>query len=407
MNSVSSTINSQTQLSSITRVLLIICCFNTLANSLSNIFVNVFLFRITEQFEVVALFNLVMYVAWLPSFIFAGWLSKKYSKRKTLIIGGVSQLLFYLAIFILGESSQNYVVLLGLLFGLGSGFYWLAINVLSVDYTSEANRDWFNGVNGVFNSVSQMIGPFLSGWMIFSFQGLTGYYFIFSLSLMIFFITILLSFLFPLDDSEKEFYWIEMINVHRSKSWRSLTYAFMANAFRGGVLSFAILVWVYMATENESSIGNFALMSTTLSLVVYYLIGKYGKPNQRLRYMLYGNILLSIALLGLVVDVSWELLLVYGVISGICIPLFELPFHTIALNNISNNDQNGKLRMELVVVREIALSIGRITSVFLLFTIYLSDEHQLVYLRIFLLLLIVIGLTPHYFLRNVRDEVLK
>lgn len=117
--------------------------------------------------------------------------------------------------------------------------------------------------------------------------------------------------------------------------------------------------------------------------------------------MLYGNILFSAALIGLVFEVSWEWLLIYGVISGICIPLFELPFHTIALNNIEDFDQNGKLRIELVVVREAALSVGRIASVFLLYLVYSTNE-ELWLLKILLVLIIIIGLTPHYFLKSIR-----
>ncbi|QNG58229.1 MFS transporter [Bacillus sp. PAMC26568] len=393
--------NTLSELSHATKLLLAVCCLNTLANSLSAIFINVFLFRVTEQFEKVALFNLMMYIAWLPAFIFAGWLSKRVSKRNGLMIGGLAQFLFYLFVFFLEEKSTEYIISLGILFGFGSGFYWMAVNVLSVDYTQSHNRDWFNSVNGMVNTISQMLGPLVSGWLIVSYSGLKGYSYIFGTSFILFFVTFLLGFYLPKSSSDKTFYWKEMMLVHRSKAWRSLTYAFMANAFRGGVISFAILVWVYSVTRNESSLGMFSFMTTSLSLLSYYLIGRYGKTKHRLKYMLYGNILFSAALIGLVFEVSWEWLLIYGVISGICIPLFELPFHTIALNNIEDFDQNGKLRIELVVVREAALSVGRIASVFLLYLVYSTNE-ELWLLKILLVLIIIIGLTPHYFLKSIR-----
>ncbi|MGD7054203.1 MFS transporter [Sutcliffiella horikoshii] len=390
-----------------TKILLVISCLNTLANSLSNVFVNVFLFKVTEQFDKVVLFNLVMYLSWLPAFVLAGWISKKVSKRNGLIIGGLFQLLFYLFILYLKESDTSSIIMLGILFGIGSGFYWMAVNTLSIDYTSEQNRDWFNGVNGVFNSFSQMLGPLAASWVIITYTNLNGYYLVFSLAAIIFLFTFILSLLLPKHKQNAPFYWKEMISVHKYKEWRALTYAFTANAFRAGVLSFAIILWVFMLTEKESIIGGFSFITTVLSVFTYYFIGKYSTGQIRMRLMIIGNLFLSLSLFGLVLEVNWTTLLVYGIISGICLPLFELPFHTLALNNISTYDLKGKIRIELVVVREVALSIGRTFSVFLLFLLYFYFEDNVWMLRAFLIIIIAIGLLPHYFLKQVNRSFIQ
>ncbi|WP_078381965.1 MFS transporter [Sutcliffiella halmapala] len=398
---------NQPTLSQKTKVLLTISCFNTLANSLANVFVNVFLFRVTEQFEKVVLFNLVMYLAWLPAFVLAGWISKKGSKRNGLITGGLLQLLFYLFILYLGESASNSIILLGIIFGIGSGFYWMAVNTLSIDYTKEHNRDWFNGVNGIFNSFSQMLGPLFAGWIIVTYTNLKGYYLLFSAAALIFLFTFILSLLLPKNKESEPFYWKEIIIVHKSREWRALTYAFTANSFRAGVLSFAIILWVFMLTEKESIIGGFAFITTVLSVFTYYLIGKYGRGEYRMKMMLIGNLFLSLSLFGLVLEVNWTTLLVYGIISGICLPLFELPFHTLALNNISMYDLHGKIRTELVVVREVALSVGRTLSVLLLFILYFYFEDNVWMFRGFIMMLILIGLLPHYFLKRVNKAFIQ
>ncbi|MFZ4450394.1 MFS transporter [Salibacterium aidingense] len=383
-----------------TKLLLSISLLNALANNLSNIFINVFLFRLTDQIGTVVLFNLIMYISWVPAFIFAGWLSKKTSRRNGLISGGAAQLLFYFFILLFGDQASTYVIELGILFGAGSGFYWISVNVLSVDYTHEKNRDWFNGLNGTFESFSKMIGPLVSGWLIYIGDGFSGYYLVFGISFFLFIISFIISLTLSKDKDYAPFHWKDMLKVHRCRSWRLLSYAFMANAFRGGVISFIILIWVFMVTKNESALGNFSFMSTSLSFLIYYIMGRYGSSEHRLLYMLSGNILIGLALGGLLFEVSWELLLVYGILSGISIPLFEMPFNTLALNNISDFDKNGKNRVELVVAREIALSFGRITSVFLLYLIYLDDNNDIWMLRLFIISIIIIGLTPNFFLRS-------
>jgi MFS transporter, YQGE family, putative transporter len=374
-------------------------CLNTLANSLSNIFVNVYLFKLTQNPYEVALFNFISYLVWLPSFFIAGWLGKKIGRKSGIVIGGFFQLLFYLLILWLSDASTEWIWLLGAAFGIGSGFYWLSINVLSVDMTNDSNRDWFNGVSGVFGSVSQMIGPLCSGWLVSLMPNFTGYSMIFATSLVIFLCSMLLSLLLPREEGNHPFGWKKIWKIHRVKEWRQLSFAFIALSFRDGVLSFVIWIWVYMVTKSEVILGNFAFLATLLSIISFYLIGRYGKREHRMGYFMWGSVALSLSLFGLAFEVSWFTLILFGVLAGICRPLFEVPFHTIALNSIEKFDERNKYRVELVIAREAALSIGRIISVGLLVYLYKQAEPEN-FLPWFIVLLIIAGMVPFYFLRG-------
>jgi YQGE family putative transporter len=341
----------------------------------------------------------------MPIFVLAGWLSKKYSRKLTLILGGLFQLLFYLTIYLLKEQAINHIGLLATLYGTGSGFYWLAVNVLSVDHTTARNRDWFNGVNGMCNSLSQMIGPFVAGWIVTWLPDNSGYSIIFFSSFLIFCCSMIFTFFLPAYPVENTFHWSALRSIYQQIEWRHLTYAFSTNAFRNGVISFAINVWVFMETKNEGMLGNFSFLTTLMSLLMFYWIGKFGRDQYRWRYMYIGNILFSFALFILLLfKVSWLTLLLYGMISALCNPLFDVPFHTLALNTISYFDQAGKLRIELVVARELALSVGRISSVAGLYLIYSSGKVD-TYFTPFFTLLIFIGLLPHLFLHKMKKKV--
>ncbi|MCM2532743.1 hypothetical protein NDK43_10555 [Neobacillus pocheonensis] len=56
-------------LSHSTRTFMLILGLNGMANSLSNIFINVFLFKVTQNLYDVALFNFVSYVIWMPFYL--------------------------------------------------------------------------------------------------------------------------------------------------------------------------------------------------------------------------------------------------------------------------------------------------------------------------------------------------
>lgn len=392
-------------LSNSTRTFLTILCLNSIANSLSNMFVNIFLFKVSQNLYDVALFNFVSYIVWMPTFLFAGILSKKIDRKLSLIIGTILQLIFFLCIIYFGKTSVHMVIPLGLIFGIGSGFYWLSVNVLTVDYTNDSNRDWFNALNGIFHSISQMIGPLTAGWIVVMFPGLMGYKTIFSISFLFFLASMILTFFLSNKEEKSSFDYKSMVGMYRNKEWRNIAYVFASLAFRDGVLSFIIWIWVYMVTKSEGLLGNYAFVTTVFSIITFYVIGRFGRQEQKWSFIVWGSVLLSLSILTLVFQVNYITLLVYGLVSAICVPLFGIPFNTLSLNSISKFDRNGKLRIEMVVSRELALSVGRIPGVGCVMLIYYLSKNPAGWIPYFMALLILVGLTSIYFLRDYKDAL--
>jgi YQGE family putative transporter len=382
-----------TGLTASAKVLLSVVGLNSIANSISGIFINIYWYKLTENFYQVALFNFISYVVWFPVFLLAGWVAKRFERKTSLWIGSVFQILFFVSILILGERSIDWIVWLGILFGIGSGFYWLAVNVLSVDLTRNENRDRYNGINGIVGSITQMIGPLLAGWIVTVMPRTAGYSIIFALSFVLFLLSLCISFMLPNQEKKGYVEWKRMLGVYKQVEWRKLSYSFIGLAFRDGVLSFVIWLWVYKFTRSEGLTGNIVFVTTALSIVVYFLIAKYSQPEKRYSYLVQGTICFSAALVGLIVHFSWVTLILYSVLGAICRPLFDAPFNTLSQNAIQRLDEAGELRMELVMLRESALSIGRISSVGSLALLY-SHNMQTGFLSLFLFSLLLAGLVP-------------
>ena len=398
-------VNTENTLSKTAKIFLVIVCLNGVANSLSSIFVNVYLYKLSQNLYDVALFNLVSYLIWAPVFILAGWLSKKTDRKLGLIAGGCFQLLFYFVLLMLADSASENIVMLGLIFGIGSGFYWLSVNTISVDVTNQSNRDLFNGVNGMFNSFSQMIGPAAAGWIITLQHGFNGYQIIFTCTFILFLLSVGLTFLLPKQLGKETFNWKALWEINKNSEWGQLAFVFSCLAFRDGVLSFAIWIWVYMITGSEGSLGNYVFLTTTISMVTYYFIGRFVREKNNWLYIITGTIGISLAILVLVLDVSYTTLLIYGIASGLFIPLFEVPFNTLSLNTISKFDLSGKLRIEMVISREMALSAGRILSVGGITYVYTMAPHQSLWVASYMLFVIIIGLLSLFFLKSYRAAI--
>lgn len=130
---------------------------------LSNTFVNVYLWKQSGDFFVIANYHLASYVFQALSFIYAGKLSKKIDRIIILRIGILFLCFFFLFVLWIGELAAYYNFILGCLLGIGYGFFWLAYYLLTFEITEPDTRDWFNGISGTLTSFAGMIGRYLLG----------------------------------------------------------------------------------------------------------------------------------------------------------------------------------------------------------------------------------------------------
>ena len=126
------------------KILLVISALFTFAIGLSNIFVNVFFWKQTNEFVVIAIYHLTHYIATPITFVLAGVLAKKKNGIWSLRIGLLTYAMFFMLILFWGNKGIFYIYLLGVIYGMATGFYWLAFNTLSFDFTHMNNRDTFN-----------------------------------------------------------------------------------------------------------------------------------------------------------------------------------------------------------------------------------------------------------------------
>ena len=94
----------------------------------------------------------------------------------------------------LGTSSFHYFVWLGMVQGISAGLFWLAFNVVYFEVTDPDNRDRFNGWVGLLGSGAGIIAPWISGLLIVNLGDGAGYRLIFSISLGIFVLGVVISF---------------------------------------------------------------------------------------------------------------------------------------------------------------------------------------------------------------------
>jgi len=359
-------------------LLLMIGGLYSLGIFLSNTFVNVYLWKQSGEYHTIAIYNLAIYIAQPLIFVLAGKLAKKIERIIVLRLGVIFLSLFFLSVLLIGEKVGTYNYILGTLLGIGYGFYWLAFNVLTFEITEPDTRDFFNGFLGMLQSFGGMIGPLLAGIVIAKMSRNSGYTVIFTVSFILFVCAVIFSFFLKRRQADGKFELIKIVKErHVNKNWQRIIYSHVFQGLREGMFLFVITIWVYVVTKSEFSLGIFNFVLSGVSIVFYFISIKFIKSHLRKKAILYGGILLYLAIYIIIFKMTYLHLLIYAVVIGIAHPIINVPYVSMTYDVIGRARFAKELRVEYIVVRELFVNLGRVISIliFIAFiTIYEAEK---------------------------------
>lgn len=352
-------------------ILLLIGGLYSIGLFLSNTFVNVYLWRQTNDFITIATYNFSIFVLQPITYIFAGMLAKKYNRIIILRLGVGFLALFFMTVLFLRENAATYEILLGSLLGIGYGFYWLAFNVLTFEITEPHTRDFFNGFLGSLESLAGMIGPFVAGAIIVRMPLQDGYMVIFAISLLLFLLAVILSFFLQNRKTVGHFSLLTVVKqIQYDLNWKNTLLANFFQGIRDGVFGFVIAIWIFITTNSEFSLGMFHFILNAFSFLFYLIVIKIVRVHNRNKAILLGSFILSFAVWIVLIDISYERLLLYAALIGIAYPILLVPFNSLSFDVIGRGYEAKNLRIEYIILLEISTHIGKIIAVIFFLILY-------------------------------------
>ncbi len=356
-------------------IFLIIQMLNALSGTLSGIFVNVYLWRVTNDFKYISLFNLILFLFIPIAFIISGVIARKRDVTTCIRLGIVSNLVFYILILVLQEKAKDYLIFLGMLSGCGTGFYCFGNNTLLYHYTDDENRSRFSGLSGALGAIMGVIAPVISGAVIYSNSELKGYYIIFAISFVLLLSAIIFSYFLR---KEKIYGKYDLKNILLNRSYRKWNKILVCNfilGIRDGALGYITSILVFLVFKNELNMSKFNMVISIFGIISTYYIGRIRKKKN-------DNILFSLGaafcFLGTVILVSCTSY-IGVIINGILVAIFGCfwgtPFGMVSYEiaeEISKNNNMG----DYMIAREIPIAMGRILSIglYILISISFMDE---------------------------------
>ncbi|MEC2076554.1 MFS transporter [Metabacillus fastidiosus] len=346
-------------------LLLVIGGMYALSIALSNTFVNVYLWKQSGgNFFDLGVYNLSIVITQPITFILAGRMAKKIDRVIVFRLGVIFLAVFFLTVLMIGDSAAKFLPVIGGTLGIGYGFYWLAFNVLTFEITEPETRDFFNGFLGILTSIAGMIGPIIAGFVISRLKNFTGYTVIFTISLILFFAAVVVSFFLKRRKAEGQYLFKRIVKERKNnRNWSFITTAHFFQGVREGTFAFVISVYVFITTNSELALGTFSLVNSSVAFVSYYLATRLIKKDMRKKAVLFGGVLLYISTFLLFFDLTYVKLLTYAVLIGVGYPILLVPYSSLTYDVIGRSWNAAQARIEYIVVRELFLNVGRFFSI--------------------------------------------
>jgi MFS transporter, YQGE family, putative transporter len=384
------------------KLLLILIALYSLSSGLSSLFVTLFLFKINNSFFPPIFFYMGNYLGLIVGFVVGGLMIKKISINLLLSSGLIIESLFFGALVVLGNSSgQGSLALgLGIFYGLGEGFIWLARHLLEYESTFEGNRNRFFSSAYILATLSTIVAPLIAGFFIVAGETdhYSGYVVVFILAALLLMTAGVVAFSLK-HEIGLEFKLSKLFHLDRdNKDWRSIESTQFIHGLRDGTLPILVTLATYFILKNELNVGGAASLGSAVALIIGYSIGKYSKASQRIKMGWFGVVFIVMAYVILFLGFNTTSLIIYLLLVSIAGPALYLVYDIFPISSIDSDPRGQERRATYIINAEIYWDIGRILGLFLLI-ILLHFFDQISVIKYFLLIstLIICPLIMHIY----------
>ncbi|MBP3952863.1 MFS transporter [Bacillus suaedae] len=338
-----------------------------LGNSLSSLFINLYLWRLTESLYINGLYNLIAILAQGLSSILIGRITKRKGHLIIYRYGIFLTACFYLCIIIMQEQMIHYFVWFALLIGVAQAAYWLSYFTLAHEVSSNTNRHRYLGWNQILMGLANLVGPAVAGIVISLNSGLTGYIIVFIMAFILFFFATIGSFRLNMELKHHKEYYMKYLSlmIKKKRHFGTSLIGWFIIGFPQGILMYVPSILLFTILPNESFIGYMNVFFLSLSIIASYLLARVAKLDSTKFY-------LFIAAFGMVCAATfllWEIaiwsVVLFMTVQSIFRPLQATTYAVYYYSWLDLIPLKDNFRVESVVLREAIINFGRAMGIFI------------------------------------------
>ncbi len=343
------------------------------ATSLLGMFLPIFWYEFFGMSITYVLFwYLADFIFKLPFFILAAKAFTKIGLRKSMIVGQLGLMVFYVTIYMLdvGTNINSLALIIIGLLGLAvvSTMYWSPFMIDFADFTTKGKRGRQVSIFNSAQKVIGVIGPLVAAFIIIR----SGYDITFLIGLFLVAASIVPILFLPRHNVTYEFGYLESWKELFSKEYRSMTTAMAAYGAESVV---GVVIWpIFLFTVFKGDyleIGGFAAIIVIISIMLELFIGKETDRFSAKKMMKIGSGVYALGWVfkGLVQTIVG--VFAASTFHSLGAIMLRTPMETLVYEQAADS---GHYIDEYTVLREMALCLGRIVMmVFLIIiTLYFS-----------------------------------
>ena len=320
------------------------------AISLIAIFVPIYLLSLGYSLNQVILFFMVYYGFIGLSSPVSAIMAKKFGFKHIILLRTP-----LLIIFLLGLCYLNTINIPLLFFavigGIGSSLYWTAINSIFAKYSNKLHRGQESGKLISIPQLVSIAGPTLGGFISFVY----GFNILFLITCAIILISVIPLFF---TGESKPHMIVSISNMVNDKDTLkySMYHILSGPKFIAGTIFWPLFVFWGL---NESATGvGFSHTLTGLGVLAFtYYIGKKSDTLNKTSLIKKGALLVALLWFARISANSAAEFFAYSFLAGLFTVLLDVPFLAASFDQANKKNPD-----EFIVLREIALSIGRVMS---------------------------------------------
>jgi len=346
-----------------------------LGRSSFQIFMNIFVWRLTDDLSVVAWFNIIFLIMHTVIFFVLSDVFRNGHTHRVRKIGLFGFALVYLSLFIFQKNVQNYLYLYALVIGIFNGMYWFSYQFNRFNFTHIKNRNSYTGLERALDTTVSFIAPVVGGFIISSNYFFSGYPSLFFLGSVFFLLALFVGNInISGKNNLKKVAWKKVVKNVFSKP--KVLKIFLVNMFGGfsldGSLIRIILPFLILQkTGTEFQLGGwlslFALMSIVTSLSLGHLISYLHYD----RSIFVGGLLFILIFILLYFFPVFGIFILFGAVQDIAANMIDVPRRVYTENLLHTLPEFEENKTGYFAIRELfGVGIGRLSSYILLLFVH-------------------------------------
>lgn len=341
--------------------------------TLPGVFINTFFFNQDGKISTVAIYTAITLLGLSLVMQISSQISLKKSPTFILRVGVVLYNVFYITLLLLQNNAAKYMVLLGVINAIASGFYWQGYNEILRLCTSESIFDRTVSIIGLAGAVVTLTMPFLSGIIITYCPGTIGYSIVFAVA---FLFSLYNTYLTTRLENRKIQGKSNLPAVYRyifsNKRILAANFVELIRGIRNSAFPLFLNIFFFKLVSNEALLGVNNMLCGFASIISYALAARILRPNNRMKYILASSLISVVVFLPMFFTLNSAIIFVSAIANSFLCAFIDNPALAMFFS-LFEEPLDGITFSQIMSAHEVFFAVGRVIGLFLFIVLSQSN----------------------------------